>query len=325
MQYRDYYATLGVAREAPADEIKRAWRKLARKFHPDVSKEPNADARMREINEAYEVLGNAEKRVAYDKLGQGPSPGQEFRPPPGWNPGGQYGPPHGAPGDGHDEAAFSDFFESLFGASQRGARRGAARGSADDTRDFAMPGRDSHSVIEIELDDTFNGATRELTLRTPEIDAQGRVIERERVLQVAIPRGVRAGQQIRLAGQGEPGIGGAPSGSLYMEVQFRPNRLFKIDGRDLYLTLPVAPWEAALGAEVRAPTPGGAVDLQVPPNTASGRKLRLKGRGIPGQPPGDFYAIVDIALPPADNDKARELYRTMERELPFNPRHDLGV
>ena len=148
--------------------------------------------------------------------------------------------------------------------------------------------------------------------------------ERERVLQVAIPRGVRAGQQIRLAGQGEAGSGG-PAGNLYLEVQFRPHRLFKVDARDLYLTLPVAPWEAALGAEVRAPTPGGAVDLQVPPSTASGRKLRLKGRGIPGQPPGDFYAVIDIALPPADNDEARELYRTMERDLPFNPRRDLGV
>lgn len=321
MQYRDYYATLGVAREAPADEIKRAWRKLARKFHPDVSKEPNADARMREINEAYEVLGDAGKRAAYDKLGQGPTPGQEFRPPPGWNPGAQHGPHYGTQADGHDEAAFSDFFESLFGASRGGARREAPSGA----REFAMPGRDRHAVVEIELEDTFNGATRELTLRTPEIDADGRVTERERLLQVAIPRGVRAGQQIRLAGQGEPGIGGAPNGSLYLEVQFRPHRHFKIDGRDLYLTLPVAPWEAALGAEVRAPTPGGAVDLQVPPNSAAGRKLRLKGRGIPGQPPGDFYAIIDIALPPADNDKARDLYRTMERELPFNPRRDLEV
>ncbi|MGH6624456.1 MAG: DnaJ C-terminal domain-containing protein [Burkholderiaceae bacterium] len=317
MQYRDYYETLGVARDAPADEIKRAWRKLARKFHPDVSKETNADARMREINEAYEVLGDAEKRAAYDKLGRGPAPGQEFRPPPGWGSGEQF---HSGGGP-DDEAAFSDFFESLFGASRRGAPRGAPEGA----REFAMPGRDRHAVVEIDLEDTFNGATRELTLRTPEIDAAGHVTERERVLQVTIPRGVRAGQQIRLAGQGEPGIGGAPNGSLYLEVQFRPHRLFKVDGRDLYLTLPVAPWEAALGAEVRAPTPGGAVDLQVPPNTASGRKLRLKERGIPGQPPGDFYAIIEIALPPADSEKSRELYRTMERELPFNPRRHLGV
>lgn len=271
---------------------------------------------MREINEAYEVLGDAEKRAAYDKLGREPA-GQEFRPPPGWHPGDQFR----TQGGPDDEAAFSDFFESLFGAS----RRGAPRGSPEGAREFSMPGRDRHAVVEIELEDSFSGATRELTLRTPEIDAEGRVTERERVLQVTIPRGVRAGQQIRLAGQGEPGIGGAPSGNLYLEVQFRPHRLFKVDGRDLYLTLPVAPWEAALGAEVRAPTPGGAVDLQVPPNTAAGRKLRLKERGIPGQPAGDFYAVIEIALPPADNDKARELYRTMERELPFNPRRQLGV
>lgn len=312
MQFRDYYSVLGVPRTATADEIKRAWRKLARKYHPDVSKEADANARMREINEAYDVLGNAEKRATYDRLGTRYAAGQDFSPPPDWNPGFD-----GATAGGSaQDSDFSDFFESLFGARHGGRARGA---------EFAMPGEDRHARIEIDLQDAFDGATRELLIQTPELDEGGGVVMRERVLQVAIPRGVRAGQQIRLAGQGGAGSGGAPRGHLYLEVQFRPHALYRVDGRDLYLTLPVAPWESALGAEVRVPTPGGPVDLRIPENTAAGARLRLKGRGIPGQAPGDLYAIVEIALPVADTERKRELYQTMAREMAFDPRRNLGV
>jgi len=312
MQFRDYYSVLGVPRTATADEVKRAWRKLARKYHPDVSKETDANARMREINEAYDVLGSADKRATYDRLGTRYAAGQDFSPPPDWNPGFDAS----AAGGSAQDADFSDFFESLFGARRGPRPRGA---------EFPMPGEDRHARIEIDLQNAFDGATRELLIQTPELDKRGGVVMRERVLQVSIPRGVRAGQQIRLAGQGGAGSGGAPRGNLYLEVQFRPHALYRVDGRDLYLTLPVAPWEAALGAEVRVPTPAGPVDLRIPENTAPGARMRLKGRGIPGQPPGDLFAIVEIALPVADSERKRELYQTMAREMAFDPRHNLGT
>lgn len=312
MQFRDYYSVLGIPRTATADEVKRAWRKLARKYHPDVSKEADAGARMSELNEAYDVLGNADKRATYDRLGTRYAAGEDFSPPPGWNPGSDSAAARGSAQDGD----FSDFFESLFGA-----RRGAhPRGT-----EFAMPGEDRHARIEIDLQDAFDGATRELLIQTPELDERGALVMGERVLQVTIPRGVRAGQQIRLTGQGGAGSGGAPRGNLYLEVQFRPHALYRIDGRDLYLTLPLAPWEAALGAEVRVPTPAGPVDLRIPENTVPGARLRLKGRGIPGQTPGNLYAIVEIALPPADSERKRELYQTMAREMAFDPRRNLGT
>jgi curved DNA-binding protein len=313
MKFRDYYEVLGVSRDASAEEIKRAWRKLARKYHPDVSKEPDAERRMKEINEAFEVLGDPEKRAAYDRLARGHRAGEEFQPPPDWG-----------RGFGFEEGAaardFSDFFEALFGGMR--GRGGTARGFGGD---FAMPGADEHARLEIDLEDSFRGATRELTLRVPEVDARGQVKWRERTVQVTIPRGIRPGQQIRLAGLGGPGIGGGAPGDLYLEVQFRPHPLYRVDGRDLYLTVPVAPWEAALGAEVRIPTPEGPVDVHVPAHSGNGRKLRLKGRGIPGNPPGDLYAVLEIVLPEARTEKQKEIYRAMAREMPFNPRRDFGL
>lgn len=313
MKFRDYYAVLGVARDASAEEIKRAWRKLARKYHPDVSKEPDAEKRMKEINEAFEVLGDPEKRAAYDRLASGHRAGEEFQPPPGWERGFAF-EEGAAP---HD---FSDFFEAIFGGI--GRRRGAARGF---DHEFAMPGTDEHARLEIDLEDSFRGATRELTLRVPEVDAHGQVKWRARTVQVTIPRGIRAGQQIRLAGLGGPGIGGGAPGDLYLEVQFRPHRWYRVDGRDLYLTVPVAPWEAALGADVRIPTPEGPVDVHVPAHSGNGRKLRLRGRGIPGNPPGDLYAVLDIVLPEARTEKQKEVYRAMAREMPFDPRREFGL
>lgn len=323
LQFKDYYQALGIERDADEDAVKKAYRRLARKFHPDVSKAADAQARMQEINEAYEVLRDKEKRAAYDQVGQGWQGGQEFRPPPGWDSGFEFsGGPGGAGGFG-DSAEHSAFFEALFGAARRGgARHQHPRGAA------GMRGQDHHAKIVVPLEDSFAGATRELILHNPAIDADGRVTMRERKLQVSVPKGIRAGQQIRLAGQGSPGVGDAPAGDLYLEIEFAPHRLYRPDGRDLYLTLPTAPWEAALGASVKVPTPDGVLEVTIPSGSQTGRKLRLRGRGIPGTSAtaaGDFYVVLELVLPPAVGEKERALYEQMARELAFNPRADLGV
>jgi curved DNA-binding protein len=310
MEFKDYYGVMGVARDATQDEIKRAYRKLARKYHPDVSKEPDAEARFKELGEAYEVLRDPEKRAAYDQLGANWKAGQDFRPPPDWDAGFEFS------GGYRDSGGFSDFFESLFG--RFGARHAGGPG-------FSARGEDHHARILIDVEDAFHGATRTITLHAPQIDAQGHVRTRERTLNVRIPRGVRQGQHIRLAGQGTPGIGGGGAGDLYLDVEFKPHRLYRIEGRDLYLELPIAPWEAALGARVKVPTPDGIVDLTIPAGSTAGRKLRLKGRGIPARPSGDLYVVLQIALPPAESETARRLYRTMQQEMAFNPRTGLGV
>ncbi|BAN35980.1 curved DNA-binding protein [Sulfuricella denitrificans skB26] len=311
MEFKDYYQIMGVAREASQDEIKRAYRQLARKYHPDVSKEPDAEVRFKEVGEAYEVLKDPEKRTAYDQLGSSWKSGQDFRPPPDWNAGFEFS--GGVGGDG--AADFSDFFSSLFSgaARQRGAGSHRARGE------------DHHAKILIDLEDVFSGATRALDLRAPQLDSQGRMVVTSRTLNVSIPKGIRAGQHIRLAGQGTPGMGGGTAGDLFLEVDFKPHSLYRVDGRDLYLDLPLAPWEAALGATVTTPTPGGSVQVKVLPDTQAGRKLRLKGRGIPGNPPGDLYLVLQVVLPSADSERAREIYLTMAQELAFNPRRTLGV
>ncbi len=318
MEYKDYYKILGVDEKATQDEIKRAYRKLARKYHPDVSKEPDAEARFKEVGEAYEVLKDPEKREAYDQLGANWQAGQDFRPPPDWGAGGfDFG---GGGFTSDDAAAYSDFFESLFG--QRGRRAGGAAGGAGG---FRMRGSDQRARIHIDLDDAYRGATKVITLGVEELGPDGRVRMKQRSLNVRIPKGVKEGQQIRLAGQGNPGMGGGEPGDLYLEIAFNPQPFCRVQGKDVYLTLPVAPWEAALGATVKVPTPDGPVDLRIPPNSKNGRKLRLKGRGIPAKQPGDFYVELEIALPPADDEKAKEVYRYMRDHLPFNPRAHLGV
>lgn len=314
MEFKDYYLIMGLQRDATQDEIKRAYRKLARKYHPDVSKEADAEARFKEVGEAYEVLKDPEKRAAYDQLGANWKAGQEFRPPPDWNQGFEF---HGGGFTGAESFGFSDFFESLFG---RGFAPGGVGRSA-----FHARGGDSHAKVLIELDDAYHGATRTLALKHTEIGSDGRPQVKERMLKVHIPKGIRPGQYIRLAGQGDPGIGQGSAGDLFLEVNLRPHSLYRVEGRDVYLDLPVAPWEAALGATVKAPTPTGNVDLKIPPGSAVGRKLRLKGRGIPGNPSGDLYVVVNIALPEADSDKDKAAYREMARTFNFNPRAHLGV
>jgi curved DNA-binding protein len=313
VEFKDYYKVMGVARDATEAQIKQAYRKLARKYHPDVSKEKDAEARFKELGEAYEVLKNPEKRAAYDQLGQGPRPGEDFRPPPDWGSGFEFS---GA-GVGGGNADHSDFFESLFGAAAAGRRQ---RRGFDNGR-----GEDHHARVLLDLEAALHGGSRTFTLRVPEIDAQGRLISKERVLNVQVPKGILAGQTIRLAGQGSSaGAEGTP-GDLFIEVDFQPHPLYRLDGRDLYLDLPVAPWEAALGASVKIPTPGGVVDLKIPAGSHAGTKLRLKGRGIPASTPGDLYVVLQIALPAANDEKAKAAYRAMADALPFNPRTSLGV
>jgi curved DNA-binding protein len=315
MEFKDYYKTMGVARDATQDEIKRAYRKLARRFHPDVSKEPDAETRFKEVGEAYEVLKDPEKRAAYDQLGADWKAGQEFHAPPDWDAGFEF---RGGGFTGGDASAFSDFFESLFGRGFQGTPHARQTG-------FRTRGEDHHAKVMIDIEDAWQGATRQISLQVPEVDAQGRLHTRERVLNVRIPAGIRQGQHIRLAGQGAPGLGAGPAGDLYLEIEFRPHPFYRVDGNDMYLELPVAPWEAALGATAKVPTPAGTVDLKIPPGSGSGRKLRLKGRGIPARPPGDLYVVLKIALPAADSAAAQALYRKMEQELAFNPRAHLGV
>jgi curved DNA-binding protein len=311
MEYKDYYKIMGLVREASQDDIKRAYRKLARKYHPDVSKETDAEAKFKELGEAYEVLKDPEKRAAYDQLGADWKAGQDFRPPPNWDEGFEFS---GGGFTTGDAAAYSDFFEQLFGRADfqsagRSYRGGQARG------------QDSHAKIHIDVEDSFLGATRSITLSVPEMDVQ----VKHRTLNIKIPKGIKAGQHIRLSGQGHSGEGGGKAGDLFLEIAFNQHPFYRISDADIYLDLPVSPWEAALGAKVKVPTPEGSVDLKIPPNSKQGGKLRLKGRGLPGQVPGDFYVVLQISLPPADSEKAKAAYQKLQQELDFNPRHSLGV
>jgi curved DNA-binding protein len=315
MQYKDYYKIMGLAREASQDEIKRAYRKLARKYHPDVSKERDAEAKFKELGEAYEVLKDPEKRAAYDQLGSHWQAGQEFRPPPNWDEGFEF---KGGGFTGVDAGAYSDFFEQLFGHN---VFHGADKGQYQ----FHARGQDSHAKIHIDLEDSYRGATRNISLSAPEMNGQGHVHVKHRSLNVQIPRGIKPGQHIRLAGQGNPGSGGAKSGDLILEIAFNNHPLYRVTDADVYLDLPVTPWEAALGTKIKVPTPEGYVDVKIPSNSRQGSKLRLPGRGLPSKTPGDFYIILQIALPPATSEKAKAAYQSMQKELDFNPRKAMGV
>jgi len=316
MQYKDYYKIMGLSRDASQDEIKRAYRKLARKYHPDVSKLPDAEAKFKELGEAYEVLKDPEKRAAYDNLGSHWQAGQEFRPPPNWNEGFEF------KGGGFNEAdasAFSDFFEQLFG------RQPGFYETDRTQRHFHARGQDSHAKIYIDLEDSFHGTSRTISLSTPEVDGQGHVQLKHRNLNVKIPKGVKPGQHIRLGGQGSPGMGGGQAGDLFLEIAFNPHRIYRLSDADVFLDLPVTPWEAALGARVKTPTPEGTVDLKIPPNSRQGTKLRIAGRGLPSKPPGDFFVVLQIALPPATTETAKTAYQKLQQEFDFNPRLGLGV
>jgi len=316
MKFKDYYEIMGVARAASPEDIKRAYRRLARKYHPDVSKERDAEARFKEINEAYEVLKDPEKRRAYDQLGANWKAGQDFRPPPGWE---EHAFSFGDGGfTGTDASQFSDFFEALF--SGLGAHVGPRAARGHRRGGFNFPGEDQHVRIAVTLEEAYNGGQRLLELQVPARDSEGRVLRKPRSLKVNIPRGVTKGQQIRLVGQGAHGFGGAPAGDLYLEVDFLPHPLYRTEGKDVYLNLPIAPWEAALGATVTVPTLGGKVEVKVPPGSQSGQQMRLRGRGLPGNPDGDQYVVLQVVIPKPETSAQRELYERMQREMGFNPR-----
>jgi curved DNA-binding protein len=285
MQYRDYYEILGVTRSADADEIKKAYRKLARKYHPDVSKEKNAEDKFKEVQEAYEVLRDADKRSAYDQLGRDFRNGQQFRPPPDWSQ--RFG--QGGGQRFSDVNGFSDFFSSLFGGS--GGSQEADAGHLD-----------------ITVEEAFSGTKRRVTLQE-----QGR----QRQVDVQIPAGVTEGQSLRI-----PGIGGRPS--LIFKIRLRPHHLYEVTAKDVHIELPLAPWEAALGAKVGVPTLGGRVELTVPAGAQAGQKLRLRGRGFPGSPAGDQIVTLKLVAPAAETPAHKEAYERMKRDFDFDPRADWG-
>ncbi|CAK0779357.1 Curved DNA-binding protein [Gammaproteobacteria bacterium] len=305
MKFKDYYETFGLPRSATQDDIRLAYRKLARKYHPDVSKDPDAEARFKELGKAYAVLKDPEKRAAYDQMGSQGKAGQDFQPPPDWDAGFEFS----GRGFGND-ADYSDFMEALFHRQSQKAQRS----------DIHVRGEDHHAKVLIDLEDAYRGVQRSVSLRVPTLDMQGYVTMRERRLDVSIPKGIRAGQHLRLAGQGGLGLGQGAAGDLYLEIGFNPHPQFRVDGRNVYLDLPLAPWEAALGCSLTVSTPEGSVQLTVPAESAAGRQLRLKGRGIPGNPPGDLYAVLAIVLPAADRESAKEAYRAMAKAFHFDPR-----
>jgi curved DNA-binding protein len=323
MQFKDYYQILGVDKSATQDDIKKAYRKLARKYHPDVSKEADAAQRMAEVNEANAVLSDPPKRAAYDTVGAqawaaGARSGDDVRPPPGWNTGYEFGDAgpgaFGSQFDGADAGGYSEFFEQLFGRT-----RPRASGAAQ----TPLRGQDHHARIELDLIDAYRGAERTITLHGAHLDENGRAAPQERTLQVKIPQGVKEGQMIRLAGQGSPGVNGGAAGDLLLQVQFRPDARWRIDGRDVTQRLRVTPWEAALGGNVEVTTPDGkTVEVTVPAGSGSGRRLRLKGRGIASATaPGDLYLELDIAVPGAATDGQRAAWKALAEAYPgFDPR-----
>ena len=319
MDYKDYYKILGVKKDASQDEIKRSYRKLARKYHPDVSKESDAEARFKEVGEAYEVLKDPEKREAYDQLGANWKAGQGgFEPPPDWEQKFDFGGGGYTSGNAQD---YSSFFEDLFGGGRSSGGHYYSSGGGAGYSGYQSRGENVRAKVMIDLEDSLNGATKNITLQVPEVNAQGQVVNKQRTLKVKIPKGIKEGQTIRLGKQGNPGIGGGDSGDLLLEVAFNPHRQFTVEGKDIFLNVPTAPWEATLGAKIEVPTPGGGkVGMKIPPDSQQGRKLRLKGKGLPGKNPGDFYVVLQIVLPPSSDPKVKELNERMRDEIDFNPR-----
>ena len=306
MKYKDYYRILGIDRGAPAEDVKKAYRKLARKYHPDVSKDPHGEEKFKEVSEAYETLRDPEKRAAYDQLGSYQT-GQDFQPSSDW--GRQFG-----------DAQFSsddvDLADLLAGLAAGRHRAGAGH------RQMRMPGQDYEVTAHISLEEAYRGTEVELHLTVPEYDGEGFLHRVPRTFKVRVPKGAADGQRLRLAGRGGKGMNGGRDGDLYLNVALHPHRLFRVSGHDLYIDLPLTPWEAVLGGSVEVPTLGGPVRLKVPPHTHAGQQLRLAGRGLPkpSGKEGDLFAIVQIVVPTAASDRERELYKQLAATSTFNPR-----
>ncbi len=321
MDYKDYYQILGVAKTASAQEIKKAYRRLARQHHPDLSQHKDSDKRMSEINEANAVLSDPEKRAAYDQLSAAPAGGfgghDGFEPPPHWDEGHTF---HASSSSSDDSEAFSDFFDQLFGQSAH-ARQARASGRPQPDR----KGRDQHAVIELDLQDSYQGAQRSLHLRSASLDAHGQPVEKNRELHVTIPKGVKEGQLIRLAGHGGPGMGHGPAGDLLLEVRFRPDPRWHAEDKDVYQHVSIAPWEAVLGGPIHVQTLAGTLEVNVPAGWKKGRKLRLRGKGLPANTPGDMYLLLDIALPPAHDEAGRKAYQALAQAFPHFDARNAGT
>jgi len=319
--FQDYYEALGVSRSATQDEIRRAYRKVARKYHPDVNKAKDAEEKFKQINEAYEVLKDPEKRKRYDQLGANWKAGQEFRPPPGWE--NVHFEFRGSPGAEEFDlgGGFSDFFEMLFGG-RRGSRQAGGGATSGRQASWSMPGQHHEAEVTIRVEDSYHGASRTITLQGQEMDDQGAVRPVSHTYEVRIPKGVTEGSRIRLAGKGGLGIGGGPPGDLYLKIHLEPHPRFRVDGHDLHVEVPVTPWEAALGATVEVPVVDGAANLKIPPGTQSGQKLRLRGKGLPTRDGGrgDLFAVVKIMVPKALSNRERDLFAEMAKASSFNPR-----
>lgn len=307
MKYKDYYKTLGVERSASAADIKKAYRKLAHKFHPDISKEANAKEKFQEVGEAYETLKDAEKRAAYDQLGSGFQPGQDFRPPPDWN------SAHGGEQFSFDEMDLADLFAGLSGRHRGGRAHGG---------NFPIPGQDYEVAAEITLEQAARGTEIDVNLAVLEPDGQGHLHRVPHAFKARVAKGASEGQRLRLPGKGGKGLNGGRDGDLYLIIHLLPHALFRASGHDLYIDLPLAPWEAALGATVEIPTLDGAVNLKVRAGTRSGQKLRLAKRGLPmpreGQ--GDLYAVVQIVMPEVLSEHERTLLQQLADGSTFDPR-----
>jgi curved DNA-binding protein len=317
MKYKDYYKILSVERSASEDDIKKAYRKLARKFHPDVSKEKDAEEKFKEVSEAYEVLKDADKRKAYDTMGSY-QPGQEFRPPPDWER--QFRGGAGGGLGGFEDIGEADLFDFLSGLGRGGFRAGRGGGT------LRMPGQDYEIAAHLSVEEVARGIELEVPLAVTEMTPEGQLRRASKTVKVRIPKGATDGQRLRVPGKGGAGQGGAPDGDLYVNIQLRPHDLFRVDGHDLYLEVPVAPWEAALGAEVQIPTLDGRVSVKVPPGSRAGQKLRVRGKGLPrpGGSEGDLYAVLQLVTPSVLSEREKELYGELEKLSTFNPRAHFG-
>ena len=325
MEYKDYYKVLGVRKNATGDQIKKAYRKLARKYHPDINKEASAEKNFKEVGEAYEVLKDPEKRKAYDQYGADWKAGKEqakyqqqsqqaygsgFQGG-GFDFGGDFGGTGGAGGAGD----YSDFFEQIFGGGrQRGHSRQGSRQAA-----YSQKGEDMNASVTIDVEDGYKGATSRISFQTPSVNSNGEMEYKTNSLNVKIPKGIQNGKKIRLKGQGSPGYNGAAPGDLYIKIEYKSTSVYHVDGADVFMSLPIAPWEAAVGGSVSVPIPSGTIKLKIPKGSTSGKKLRLKGKGIPSKIPGDLHIVLQIVLPPANSKKAIAMYEEM-KSLGFDPR-----
>ncbi|MCB1670353.1 MAG: DnaJ C-terminal domain-containing protein [Gammaproteobacteria bacterium] len=317
MEFKDYYDILGVKPDDDKQAIKKAYRRLARKYHPDVSSEHDAENRFKEVSEAYEVLGDDTRRAEYDQLRRYGRKGESFTPPPGWE-------GFSGTGGASQQGDFSDFFETIFGAGFAGAKRGS-RGFAGSEDFYSTRGRDVEIEMPVFLEDTLREEAKTIEYRLPHYDESGRLEDVKKTLRVKIPKGVTDGERIRLRNQGGPGFGDGPAGDLYLRIRLVPHPLYDVVGNDLNLTLPVSPWEAALGASVTVPTLTGKISLTIKPDSQTGTRLRVKGRGLPGkESPGDLYVILKVVMPDRSSEKDRKLWQQLADQADFNPRKNLG-